>query len=349
MARACRSQDSRQPKFWVYAELSNHDGRRCSLADRPESSALSVQIGSAIGTEISRLPSLAEILRIIPDGVLVLDQNAGIVLANERATSIFGYLASELAGKHLSVLIPRHLRERHHAHYSNYHGTGQGRAMTDRPVQLGLHCDGREIPLSISICNLNTEVGVFSVAIVRDALKFQLQLRFAEEQATQDPLTGMGNRRFLSDAVANLIQQQNSEFSVLYIDLCRFKQLNDQYGHDAGDNVLKVLSQRLRKSIRSRDLLARIGGDEFVVVLHGFHDRARLVKRLEELVIRICMPTKIADTEFVINVSIGVAHYPTDGLDLQTLLTIADNNMYEAKRATLPYRLPSPSTTAYQS
>lgn len=162
--------------------------------------------------------------------------------------------------------------------------------------------------------------------------------KLAEERvqhlATHDVLTGLPNRAHFSQLLAQTIlnaQQTRDYFALLFVDLDRFKFVNDTMGHDAGDQLLKELTARFRRSLRTDDVVARFGGDEFIVLLRGVDTSERIAKIARKLLATATLPIQIEAREIRITASIGIACFPTDGDDERTLLKSADIAMYSAK------------------
>jgi diguanylate cyclase len=153
--------------------------------------------------------------------------------------------------------------------------------------------------------------------------------------ATHDALTGLPNRVLLADRLEQAIAQaerSRSSFAVLMVDLDRFKSINDSLGHEAGDKLLMEIAQRLRASLRKVDTLARIGGDEFAIVLNGIAGPHCVEAAVSNLLQSVRKPFELASIEIQTSPSIGVSLYPHDGTDPQTLLKHADAAMYHAKK-----------------
>jgi diguanylate cyclase (GGDEF)-like protein/PAS domain S-box-containing protein len=154
--------------------------------------------------------------------------------------------------------------------------------------------------------------------------------------AQHDELTQLPNRRLFHDRLSTAIaraQRQQSRLSLLFVDLNKFKQVNDLYGHDAGDQLLETVAHRLKQCVRDADTVARIGGDEFVLVLEQLArpEAAALVK--EKIHQALAVPVAMADGATLhVTASIGIAHFPEDGGDMQQLLRHADQAMYAAKQ-----------------
>ena len=165
-----------------------------------------------------------------------------------------------------------------------------------------------------------------------------------ESLALQDPLTGLANRRLLADRMAMALvhaRRDKSAMAMVYLDLDGFKQINDTLGHGAGDILLKMVAGRLVATVREEDTVARVGGDEFIIVLRhviGTDDVARVVLKMIEAV---SQPYVIEGQTVSITTSAGVAIYPDHGVDADTLMKNADLALYEAKRAGKNvYRIP---------
>lgn len=168
-----------------------------------------------------------------------------------------------------------------------------------------------------------------SLAAERRGLYEQLSFR-----AQYDSLTALLNRASLYDRVDAHIRKTNpdrSAMAVLYLDLDRFKEINDRYGHGAGDQVLQDVSRRILDSIRRTDFAARIGGDEFVVILPGVSERKEADRVAELLVAAIEEPVSFNGLELCVGASLGVSIYPEDGAYTDALLKKADENMYRTK------------------
>ena len=160
----------------------------------------------------------------------------------------------------------------------------------------------------------------------------------AEEQvkelAFHDALTGLPNRVLFHDRLAVAVAQafrQPSRLAVLYLDLDRFKVINDSLGHSTGDELLRGVAERLRASVREGDTVARLGGDEFTVLVAGLATDEDTIKIAHKILEAIRLPFRIDDRDLYVTTSIGIALYPADGLDAETLVRNADTAMYRAK------------------
>jgi diguanylate cyclase (GGDEF)-like protein/PAS domain S-box-containing protein len=155
-----------------------------------------------------------------------------------------------------------------------------------------------------------------------------------EQQANYDSLTGLANRSLLNDRLQQAIYTAASygaRLAVVFVDLDRFKYINDTLGHDVGDRLLQVMAERFTSAVAEGDTVARLGGDEFVLLLHGQSGPESVTTVLERLLPMISAPLRYGQSDLEITCSIGVALYPDDGSDPATLLKHADSAMYRAK------------------
>ena len=169
-----------------------------------------------------------------------------------------------------------------------------------------------------------------------DVTQRRAALDKAHHLALHDPLTDLPNARLLRDRLFVAIQaarRARAQVAVVFVDLDRFKPVNDEYGHGVGDLVLKATAMRLRSGLRASDTVARLGGDEFVAVLTHCATREDVAQTVERLIEQLQTPFRVEGHVLSLGVSAGVALYPTDGRDAQTLIRNADAAMYEVKRA----------------
>jgi diguanylate cyclase (GGDEF)-like protein/PAS domain S-box-containing protein len=155
-----------------------------------------------------------------------------------------------------------------------------------------------------------------------------------EQQANYDSLTGLANRSLLNDRLQQAIYTAatyGARLAVVFVDLDRFKYVNDTLGHDVGDRLLQVMAERLTAAVAETDTVARLGGDEFVLLLHGQAGPDTVATVLEHLLPKIAAPLRYGQSDLAVTCSVGVALYPDDGSDSATLLKHADSAMYRAK------------------
>ena len=155
------------------------------------------------------------------------------------------------------------------------------------------------------------------------------------ELAHFDKLTGLPNRALFLDRLqqaATRSKRERTRFALLFVDLDGFKAVNDGYGHDTGDALLQIVAQRLNECVRESDTVARMGGDEFTIILLNMLDARNASPIAEKIISSLSQPVVIGEHECHIGASIGISVFPDDGDDVATVLSHADGAMYEVKR-----------------
>jgi len=161
----------------------------------------------------------------------------------------------------------------------------------------------------------------------------QIKTKELTHLAHHDALTGLINRHLFSDIVQSSIgsaKKDNSYFNILFLDLDRFKDINDTYGHNAGDELLVSVAKRLKSCVKSKDFVSRLGGDEFIVLIKNT-TKSELITIIERIITQIQQPIEFENNILNITFSIGVSYFPNDGIDAETLMSNADLAMYKAK------------------
>jgi diguanylate cyclase (GGDEF)-like protein len=172
------------------------------------------------------------------------------------------------------------------------------------------------------------------VYLFEHADEMQNRAHSLQQQVMLDALTKIPNRRGFDECIQNhfaLAQRTGMPFSVFYLDLDGFKAINDEQGHDAGDQALIAATNRFKATMRDSDVIARLGGDEFALVAHNAGDREQLLILAQRLIAALEQPIAVSGSEVKLGVSIGIASYPGNGNSIEDLLAAADAAMYEAK------------------
>jgi len=277
---------------------------------------------------IPTLPPLAEIPDLLPDAVCVVDPEGRFLFVSASFQRIFGYTPDEALGLRTFDLIhPDDRAATVDAAQLIMAGALQ-RHFRNRYV----HKDGHSIDVQWSARWL-PDYGV-RIATAREVTELRRAEQALEHLADHDPLTDLPNRhrlqRELQYAIAHAAKTGDG-LSVLYVDLDGFKAINDRSGHDAGDRLLREIAQRLQEGLRQGDLVARVGGDEFVALLPGCRNADAAQAIAEGLRARLRPPYVLPDGLFRLDASFGIACYPEDGSDAASLLTHADRAMYAIK------------------
>ncbi len=275
------------------------------------------------------LPPPAELLDQLPDAVCVVDAEGRFLYVSAAFERIFGYTRAEVVGRYVwDLLHPEdHAVTRQQA--EQIMAGELQRHFRNRYV----HKDGHYVDIQWS-ARWDPEHRV-RIATAREVTELRRAEQALEHLASHDPLTGLANRLHLQNELKKALdyaQKTGEKLSLLYLDLDGFKEANDRGGHVTGDLVLCEVATRLQQAVRQGDLLARIGGDEFVVLLPSCQDAAAARKVADMLRDRLRSPFMLPDGELKLDASFGIANFPADGSDPNILLSRADQAMYAAKR-----------------
>ena len=209
-----------------------------------------------------------------------------------------------------------------------------GQALPERWEMHGLHRDGHVFPVEMSLVAGVDAAGGYIRAFIRDISDRRAHERRLAEQAVTDALTGLPDRSVLLERLAEAIDAlEDGCVGVLFVDVDRFKSVNDELGHDAGDQVLTAVAHRLRGAVRPSDTVARLGGDEFAVICVGLvdGDAARVVA--ERVLAALEAPVPLGRHQHRVAVSVGVATVTDRSIAADSVLHEADQAMYQAKKA----------------
>jgi diguanylate cyclase (GGDEF)-like protein/PAS domain S-box-containing protein len=301
-------------------------------------------IGSQIGHFIERRRAEEElrqsgdriraILDNVADGIITIDDRLVIRSYNPAAERLFGYPPEEVIGKDFARLIADSMRSEIKPQLRSYLRAQQGLFEMGSHETLGLKKDGSVFPLEFNVGRLGPQRLV--IGSLRDFSERKAETDALEYRALHDPLTGLPNRTFLRERLEETIRAGEREMkpcAVLLMDLDGFKSVNDSLGHEAGDRLLKQVSQRMRSVLRKADTIARYGGDEFAIVPWGATDVPRAVLIAEKVLQAVDKAFTIDDQPITVNMSIGIAVFPQHADDAEALMRRADVAMYTAKRA----------------
>ncbi|MCQ8104834.1 diguanylate cyclase [Methylomonas sp. SURF-2] len=269
------------------------------------------------------------------EGMVVTDADAIIMKINHAFTRITGFTADEAIGRKMNILKSgMHDADFYGAMWESINSTGswQGEIWNRRK-------DGEICPVWQSITAVKADdgdvthyVGTMIDITARKAIEEQMH-----HIAYHDVLTNLPNRILLADRLQQALaraKRENTKLALMYIDLDKFKPVNDNFGHDVGDLLLKDVAARLSTCVkRESDTVARLGGDEFVVLLSNYEQETDLSKVAKNMLNTLSEPFRIEEHRINISSSIGIATYPADGIEAGCLMKSADHAMYQAKHA----------------
>ncbi len=287
----------------------------------------------------------AKVIENAIEGIVVADAGGIVLMANPACTAITGYDTNELVGRQLDVLRSEsdslELQEKVLLGLAE-NGQWSGEYWNRRK-------NGEAYPewLTLTIIRDYQDRIVYYLAIFYDITEIKRSQERFEYQAYHDALTGLPNRALLQDRLAHAIQharRNDLKVGVVFIDLDNFKTINDTFGHDAGDVVLKRTAARLQGCLREQDTVARLGGDEFVMVLEAVESEAAAVRVCRRVLESLALAMDLHGQTVRVRASMGIALYPNDGGDVPSLMKNADLAMYRAKeKGKNNYQLFTPS------
>ena len=270
------------------------------------------------------------IVKSVQSGLVVVTSDFNVFRVNPAFSSMFSLKAEEVEGRRIDDILPfADLKEAIRDAFRN------GNESEDNVLETSSQ-GNRYFRISVSMIkpSESQETGGHALLVIEDITERKLSEEKIIRMANYDNLTGLPNRRllmnYLSQAIT-LVRRRALYAAILFIDLDRFKLINDTLGHSAGDELLKEVAERLKKCVRLSDTVGRLGGDEFIVLLPD-------IEQIEDIII-ICnrintifdSTLKIGEHEVSVMMSIGISVYPTDGEDGEALLRKADVAMYRAK------------------
>jgi len=274
------------------------------------------------------------------DAIVTIDSAGLLVEFNPAAERIFGYKKEDVLGKSMSeLIIPARYRAAHHAGHQQYKLSGVTHIFNQRIELVGMRADGSEFPIELTLTALKDANLSLVTGFVRDISEQKRARQEIENFAYYDALTSLPNRRLLADRyqhAMSIAQRAKTYCALLFIDLDKFKVLNDTKGHDVGDQLLIEVAHRIQHTVRSGDTVARLSGDEFVVILESLDQNASIAYQqvseiAQKLLAELNKSYYLSLFEFSTSASIGVTLFNDNALTFEDHLRHADTAMYLSK------------------
>lgn len=267
-----------------------------------------------------------------PVGMALISLDNHFLQVNAAICKLLGYTENELVGVNQAVFS--YSEELEHERGLLYNLIS-GRSMSEQFEKRFRTCDGKEVwtlvNVSLLLQNQQPFCYLFQIHDVSEQKMVESRLT---QLAHYDALTGLANRAMLNDELERAItsaRRYNHRLAVIFLDLDYFKQVNDNLGHEAGDELLKIIASRLRASVRETDIVGRLGGDEFVILLPEIRKVADILTVTDKIQSECRKPARIAGQDIQIGISLGASMFPDDAHDSRTLLRYADSALYHAK------------------
>ncbi len=273
------------------------------------------------------------IIQNMTGGLVVVSPSGTIQTVNQVTLAMFGYNEDELLGKMAATLLTPEDESLFSASLINT--LEKNGPMKDREITC-LTKNGRRFPAHFSGSAMHHEAGSLEgiICVFNDITELKKAEHTLKKMAHYDALTGVANRNLFFEKLENSIRDAQREeriFALLYLDLDQFKAINDSMGHEIGDLVLKTVASRLQEVVRTGDMVARMGGDEFTIILNALHSPADAELLAKKITKTIAAPVAANGFDCTLGVSIGISLFPKDGSHTEILVNKADYAMYLAK------------------
>ena len=290
---------------------------------------------SSLAAELHESEALANVINETSiDAMIIVDADGFIFKVNPSAENMFGYDKAELLGKSACMLVSCEINKSQVNHIFEALNNLEGMAENIGLKEVVLtRKNGGLFPAEIHIGKKYVKNKCIVACTIRDITKQKQDQELITHMAYYDGLTDLPNRRMFNDHLnAKIIQakENNKPLTMMYLDMDRFKYINDSLGHHTGDRILQDIAKRLKESVREDDFVARIGGDEFNILLPETSRESGL-EIAETIMDRFNSPFYLDNYEFFITTSIGISVFPYDGEDSITLMKNADAALYRAK------------------
>ncbi|OFZ70527.1 MAG: hypothetical protein A2Z01_01925 [Betaproteobacteria bacterium RBG_16_58_11] len=274
------------------------------------------------------------VLDRVDEAIISITSEGVVRTFNSVAERMFDYSAEEVVGNNISMLMPEPFGSQHNQHLMRYLETGQSDAVGRRREVVGRRRDGTTFPAELSVGEVKFAGEHLFIGAMRDIAERKAAEARIIHLANNDSLTNLPNRNLFQDRARQSLMQasrQQQRVGIVFIDLDHFKTINDSLGHHVGDRLLQTVALRIRTCLRDEDTVARQGGDEFIVVLPNIKRFEDIGIVAQKLIVSLSAPYSIDGAELHTSASVGVAVYPDDGPDVETLMRNADIAMYYAK------------------
>jgi diguanylate cyclase (GGDEF)-like protein/PAS domain S-box-containing protein len=310
-------------KHWVWVDINYHSNTGTSQT-QAASSQDGLQSATAFSNSAYHLAKIA--FENASEGMMVMDANANILSINQSFTAITGFNQQEVFGT-----VPKALQVTEREAWRHLQLDGQWRAELLNHRKNG---EAYQERLTVNAVKNQQDETIYYVGVFADITEAKHSQNRLHELVNHDPLTGLPNRRLFNELLEHAIkraEREHHQIALLFVDLDRFKAINDSLGHQVGDKLLYEVSKRIHHAMRDSDIVARLGGDEFLVMMDMIKHPQDAALIAQKIIYALQVEFFIDGKEIFIGASVGISIFPKDGSDVDSLIKAADIAMYQVK------------------
>ena len=311
-------------KHWVWVDINYHSNTNTSQTQALASSQDSLPSATAFSNSAYHLAKIA--FENASEGMMVMDANANILSINKSFTAITGFNQQEVFGA-----VPKALQVTEREAWRHLQLDGQWRAELLNHRKNG---EAYQERLTVNAVKNQQDETIYYVGVFADITEAKHSQNRLHELVNHDPLTGLPNRRLFNELLEHAIkraEREHHQIALLFVDLDRFKAINDSLGHQVGDKLLYEVSKRIHHAMRDSDIVARLGGDEFLVMMDMIKHPQDAALIAQKIIYALQVEFFIDGKEIFIGASVGISIFPKDGSDVDSLIKAADIAMYQVK------------------
>ncbi len=274
------------------------------------------------------------VLEAVPDAIITLNNDYNIISINSAARKLYGHSENELKYTHIDILFSKDSINKFHNAIAHSHFEPNHSQDESKQQFIALHKSGNTFQIQCSLTPMvlfGEDSFLFIAKDITERKQYESRLT---QLANFDSLTGLSNRALFHDRLEHAVSQakRNSKrLGLIFIDLDRFKPINDTYGHQVGDLLLKTVAKRITRCIREGDTVSRLSGDEFTIIIEGIEQEEDSAIIAKNILAALRKPYNLNNNEFFITASLGITTYPEDDQNISNLIKNADTAMYRAK------------------
>jgi len=310
-------------KHWVWVDINYHSNTGTSQT-QAASSQDGLQSATAFSNSAYHLAKIA--FENASEGMMVMDANANILSINKSFTAITGFNQQEVFGT-----VPKALQVTEREAWRHLQLDGQWRSELLNHRKNG---EAYQERLTVNAVKNQQDETIYYVGVFADITEAKHSQNRLHELVNHDPLTGLPNRRLFNELLEHAIkraEREHHQIALLFVDLDRFKAINDSLGHQVGDKLLYEVSKRIHHAMRDSDIVARLGGDEFLVMMDMIKHPQDAALIAQKIIYALQVEFFIDGKEIFIGASVGISIFPKDGSDVDSLIKAADIAMYQVK------------------